>query len=538
MKKEDLNDFWDISKLVPAKKTAFEKRSHSYDTEPVEVIIKAKEMTSDSKVTSFDMRPVYSPESSPITGISARVPEKATPDEEYSPKNPFIKSVRIYRRKDFGFYSAFCADGKRLLDLEGRECREPSFFSYVPQYSQLDRHQLEWYLFMRSEIRKKKALSTSYSYLLLYIFELLNVEESKEKALFQLSFIWEKYRAKYPKLDALLPEWITDFCLLHRLSPPASPGGELAERSSLRELFVSSLADADEGISKKELADLLPSICSNYDWKSSKFATGENLSLYETHVKGAILAVLTSCYEKEKLFISSNELKRDAFAGALCTPENKCRIEVSYCSIARSYETRFLITDIIKHTENRIRAYIGVKSRLTVYSLPVSVRACIDAYMDSALPGKRRKKEEAETEEYYRLYDLPKTEFSFEEAKKIEEDSWQTTKILVEAFEGYEAEDEPETVTVKEPEAPTPEGGSDEERLISALTPYIEFIRASLVSDAQKQSEFAQKLGKMTDSVADEINEIAADVYGDIILEKLGAAYTVIEDYREVFENA
>ena len=44
---------------------------------------------------------------------------------------------------------------------------------------------------------------------------------------------------------------------------------------------------------------------------------------------------------------------------------------------------------------------------------------------------------------------------------------------------------------------------------------------------------FCRTQGKMLDAVADEINGIAADVFGDVILEEDGSAYAIIEDYKE-----
>ena len=37
----------------------------------------------------------------------------------------------------------------------------------------------------------------------------------------------------------------------------------------------------------------------------------------------------------------------------------------------------------------------------------------------------------------------------------------------------------------------------------------------------------------MLDAMADEINEIAAEVFGDVILEEGAQGYVIIEDYRE-----
>ena len=70
---------------------------------------------------------------------------------------------------------------------------------------------------------------------------------------------------------------------------------------------------------------------------------------------------------------------------------------------------------------------------------------------------------------------------------------------------------------------------------VTALTPYIPFIRTALNADPAAQRAAAKALGKMPDALADEINALTADgEIGDIILEDDGkGSYTVIEDYRE-----
>ena len=40
-------------------------------------------------------------------------------------------------------------------------------------------------------------------------------------------------------------------------------------------------------------------------------------------------------------------------------------------------------------------------------------------------------------------------------------------------------------------------------------------------------------MNKMIDAVADEINDIAVETFGDVILEETDGAYAIIEDYRE-----
>lgn len=536
--KSKLDDFWNIEKLVPQKKKTHSFASHTYDTSPVEVIVTAKEHSSYDKLTQIDMRSSENSSDIKLTVLPKKENSLPEPYDEYSHENPFIKNVKIYKRNDFNYYAAFLDDGLKYLTLEGEDCEETPFFSYVPQYSQLDEKQRSWYFYMRTLIRQGKAPSTAYSYILLYVFELINVEPDKRQALDQLSFIWINYRGKYPKLDPLLSEWITDFCLINRMEPdPFRLGNTISyarERGSLKELFICPGSNR----SVNEIAQVLLDLCSNYDWKNSKFATSENLPLYEKHIIGALRRVLAFFGGGRELFSGEAVLERDAFAGALCTPNNKYRIKASYYSIARSHEMRFLITDAIKYAENRIRAYIGVKSRLTVYSLPTQVRGCIDEYMEMNLKGPRAPK----PNEYDKLYDVPKREFSIENAKKIEENSWETTQILIEAFDvDEEPEELSESSRIEKQEVSGEEymrSLTDEEALSEALCDYMDFIRTAIDKDKKKQAEVASSRGRMIDSLADEINEIAAEVLGDIILENNNDVYTVIEDYAEVLKNA
>lgn len=536
-KKSDLDDFWDLSKLIPEKKRSKSVGSHIYDTTPVEVILKAKETTSDDRLKTIEMRPAVTNENKLSFVRETKEPPK--PSLEYSPENPFIKSVKIYNNENFSYYAAFYEEGLKLLDRVGEGCNEPSFFSYVPQYSQLNEGQLNFYFYMRQNLREKKVISAAYSYILLYLFELINVEPDKKHALDQLCFVWNGYRKRYARLDGLLKEWIADFCLIHCLSPNEEALGDAyktaAQNATLKELFVCCGKNEKELYDGYELVNALLSLCSNYNWRNSRYATEENIPLYATHIPEALRHVLSAMRGKNNIFVGERELKRDAFSGALCTPDNKRRIEVTYCSVDRSYEMRFLVGDVVKYTENRIRTYLGIKSKLTVYSLPTDVRNTIDLYMDNAVGTKRKPKPEVEKNEYDGLYEAPKREFSLDVAKKIEETSWETTQLLVDAFDD-ESSIEPlpeEKIAVAIPQK---EDVSDEEALLCALAPYMDFIETALSGDGSKQVSVASEMGRIPDSLADEINEVAANVFGDIILEKNGDIYSIIEDYTEVFK--
>ena len=58
-----------------------------------------------------------------------------------------------------------------------------------------------------------------------------------------------------------------------------------------------------------------------------------------------------------------------------------------------------------------------------------------------------------------------------------------------------------------------------------------DFIALCVSPSSTAQRAFAQAHGLSVDEIADKINETAVDIFGDIILEDVGSAYGIIEDY-------
>lgn len=543
------DDFWSLDEFAPKKTVITPKKR---DVEAVEIVVdggekvisSARELTSEGiSSEKIQMRPDTTLTERIITVIPQKSADSTVPDEEYESELRFIGRVKIFRKKDYKYYESFLSDGKRLFEEQGADCPYYSYFSYVPQYSQLSPGQLDCYLNLRRQIREGSAPKAEYSYILLYVSELINVDPDIQSVPKKLAHVWESYRHVYPKLDALLPEWITDYCLLTRTMPPKglSSAAEdyIFNHAALRELFFSG-KDGDV----KKLVD--SGAYTTYDYRKSKFATPENLPIFERVIPTVVATVLRRLGSEGKLRYGTGKLTRDMFTGLLCTPDRKCKVEVDYISLSRSHEVRFVVTDAVKHAENKIRAYLGIKSRLTVYSLPTEERKMIDELIVQLLGAEKQPKKEEETE-YSHLYELPKREFSLEEAKKIEESSWQTTELLIEAFD----EGEEVSVRVERPliipeqpiqSAPTVEfnveiAESDGEELTEALSDYLDFIRAARDGDIMAQRKFAADRGLLPSSIADRINEISADILGDILLEEGSSGYQIIEDYAEDFKN-
>ena len=574
---EDPSAFWDISALVPPRREAY-KKPHAHDTEAVEVTAPpptaptgAKAPTTVMSATGTVMAgDVPLPERYVSSAAESAAREAPVPEARYTPVGSLLYEVRIFPHKnEYTYYSEFCRHAKKLAAIEGRECPHVPFFSYMPQYSQLTRPQLAFYLWWRTCFRRGTCLEADYSYLLLYLYELINLGDAITPREGQAAMLrlWLSYREKHPRLDVSVREWLVDYSLLYRLPPPDLPKdrlGELVAACRLKEFYVSAAAD-------DVMCDAVLYFASNYDYKKSKFYRGEAVAHYDRVMRGAVMKTLAHFSEKRAENTPRVEgfstVTRDLFAGAICAYPYKKRVEVDFASFSHTYELRYIITDVLKYTENALRAVLGVKSRLTVYEVSRELRAVLDEYLAESLPQKRTQKRTAAAPipDYEKRYEQRSRPISPDRAAAIEAASWQTTRRLVEAFADSDMaqdnrENDENRTTVAEFSAnsaaflhenaplqlgtacaPVADDGaaptSDAAPFKLALGTLAEFLPLCDPANRAAQRAFAERQGKMVDAVADEINTVAGDMLGDIVLEDVGGAYAVIEDYREILQK-
>jgi len=538
--KDKLDDFWNIDSLVPKRRSpaVFDDKH----TEATEIEIP----TPDSSVAK-ESRSEKIPENSVIKRYihphTAESEKRKTPDVEYSPENSLIHTVRLYSwSAAYPYYEQFRKAAIFYYNKTVQKASHEPYFSYMPQYSQLNDKQLCFYLWFRSEVRAGRYPSVDYSYILLLIYETINLSDKvpAERSVELLSALWLNYRNEYPRLDVQLSEWIFDMCMIERVSPPRAILGEvgnaLPPTAGLREFYADAVGDSDA------FSSLLIRHCSNYNYKKSKFATGENLPIYKKHMRGVLSYIVSKSndhshpFELAGLKLQDSRSQRDSYTGALCTPRVKKRIEIEFCSFSHSHELRFIVTDILKYAENRIRAYIGVKSRLSVNALPAEIKNLADEYFSSELPVQTLHPSiKDEIPEYEKLYEPVSQGMSFESASEIEALSWETTGKLVEAFS--EEDDLTENTIVEEPQIEIAQGTEDD-FFTSLGDVEIEFIKAALRENYAEQGRIAASAGSLADVIADKINTLSADTRGDILLEDVGAGYAVLEDYIDETKGA
>lgn len=537
-----MDDFWNIDSLVPKKRPAavFDDKH----TEPAEIEIPVPNDNVNSTPSSSRSEKI--PESTVIKRYihphTAESEKKNIPDVEYFPENSLIHTVRLYSWSSaYPYYEQFRKAAIYYYNKTSPQVPHEPYFSYMPQYSQLTDRQLAFYLWFRSEIRAERYPSVDYSYILLLIYETINLSDKlpPERSVELLAKLWLNYRDEYPRLDIQLSEWIFDMCLIEKTPPPHDILGEiglaLPATAGLREFYADAVGNADA------FASLLLRYCSNYNYKKSKFAVGENLPIYKKHMHGVLAYIISKCsdpahpFELSGLKLQDSRTQRDSYTGALCSPRVKKRIELEFCSFSHSHELRFIVTDILKYAENRIRAHIGVKSRLSVNALPSEIKKLADEYFGAELPIRTLHPSiENEVPEYEKLYEPVSHGLSFESASKIEALSWETTGRLVEAFE----EDEQVPEIVEEPIPVLPEQTEEADIFDSLSESEIDFIRAALAEDFSEQARVASRAGSLPDIIADKINTLAADIMGDILLEDIGGGYAVLEDYVEETKGA
>ncbi len=486
----------------------------------------------------------------------------------YEPQNPLIKSVTVYSEREgegeelFVHDNLFIRERRAMLDRSTTFKEYVPFYSYAPRYSQLNKAQLNYYIWWRQNARNGVFTKTDESYILLYAYELAATGdgEDKEQALLQLCSLLTAFDATQLPIvyKIMIRDMIADFCLIHALP---SPIGRL-QKLERQVLFGSFLPEffTDLSQAREHCAPIIATM-SLYDYRRSKFFSETTADAFKRGVKGALNTVLNN----EEAFSSitsftrgvygSVALERHPFNRMVNIVNKNIKLEIEYYSLDN---LKSAITDIVRYSENKIRDYLGIRSKINVLTVNPLARDAIDAFFEETMPAQkfvdRRRKDariaEEETQEYDKLYDVPKVAISPERALEIERESWDTTKKLTEAFadeskdisvseeikEEQKAEEEPISKTEPwEDPTPIPEGDGLYAQLYSSLGQIASFVDLCKGATLLEQRKFASTHNTTPDELADKINETAVELFGDIILENDGSAYTIIEDYLFLF---
>ncbi|MBP5207424.1 MAG: TerB N-terminal domain-containing protein [Clostridia bacterium] len=516
---DERDDFWDLPEITPKRHAGSGAAPRKTDTGATEITF-----GSGSGVKKYL-----------IPKREAGVPEKRSEVIlQYEPEDSLILDVKICRwPTDYAFYNRFLQDAEKYYRAKCDETPFVPFFSYMPQYNQMNIDQLRFYLYWRRQVGHGNYIKTDYSYIFLYLYELINLESvsTPEKRLAAMCSLLLGYRDTFKSLDRYIGEWICDFCLIHRLPPPVEALGavreELMSVVTLREFYVPGRNDVHD----TALRDFI--IRNNtYKYENSAAYNEKTKPVFDAHLIRSVIYTLekTENIRDGEPSLARTKVSRTAYNGALCTSQVKCRIDAEYLSLNRSFRFRGLIGSLVKCAENNIRASLGIKSRLSVGGLSEDAIAAMRQYFEINLPPVIRRPVRKATDEdiKYELYEAKSTGLDPAQAARLESESWDLTRRLV------EEEEEPRQIApdplpgpVYAP-VPSPDDPPYTSLCCALSALQLNVLRLIASGDAEGAEKECQSHGALFDAVLSEINDAAYEYTGDVVIE--GAA--LIPDYE------
>lgn len=471
------------------------------------------------------------------------------------------------------FYTRFALDAEKSHlakpQRPNEELKPAQFYSLVPQYSHMTGAQTEYYRRLREFWRHGKHPDCDSAYVMLYIFELLNLGSvDKCEIARALSNVWLGYRERMPRLDSYMCEWLEDFCMINDLPLPDeifTHISEIAAKAHFKEYYFDAmLSDAlatQNSASKTLAASALVDCYSDYVFSASKYY-GENREKYEKYIPLAVSAVLDEgLKQKRGIFACDKSYKIvvDTFIGCAVSSDKKKRVKIEFTSFLRGIETREYVTALVKYSENVLRRSLGIKAKLGVKSLDEWTTAIVDSFFAPLMPREKVKKPADEMympDGYLKNYEAETSGFDFDTAAEIERLSWANTARLTASedeekpAESGEAAEESEVsldgeissdiydtavgdnVDNKEENPQEEESPTDADNGDNGAD--MDFMRSAVSAALEGRfREWAKESGYYEGEAQDRVNTYFLDIIGDVILED----FTFIEDYREDIEE-
>lgn len=411
---------------------------------------------------------------------------------------------------------------RTFANIHGVPCGEVRYNDFTPSFDKLDRRQRSYYLYLRERYRNFNGINADYSYMLLIIYEALNTEDSLEL----LYYIWQFCREKHRRLDNIMPSCIRDYCVIYNIDTPFSAIYQRVPFSLAHtahfELYLDSIIS--EGV--KIIPASTYEIISDYEFKKSKIYTEANREAFIDSMRKALIAAEAYYKDyKNENFIAryldrSTSYKVRAYNSALASEGNSYEIEYTYVHFINP-EFRHFTGEIFRICDNILRKRIGIRGRVREDKHDAEFKKYIeDAFKEKKKPVR--------------------VVLDISAAEEIEKSSWDITERLIKAA-GTGTEEPYEEYTAEETDKEAPEIYNEPEEatgysaFITGLSPvaadYLKLVFERR-SEAEKYALASSAL-TLPDSLEDEINTLAADCIGDVIIEN----GSLVEDYRDELNN-
>lgn len=420
----------------------------------------------------------------------------------------------------------FVVEAKRLVNAPARPAEFVPFTCYWPTYANMSREQRAWYFYWRDAFYRGNVLRTDLSYIFVAVYEIINrAYPAGRESLERMLSLWESYREAFPRLDYYLSQWCADYVLTNDIAFDFS---EILRRiplavSNMRPFLELYVNDALKIGLHALPFDILCEF-SEYAIRNSRFYKG-----HEDLCRGAVRAALS---EIDRSLRAAKQVglleylaprpKRevwDAYQGAVCGRAAAKRVEAEYLPYSKSAGIRSFVGSVMRYVENALRKREKYAGRLRGITLSDAVQRAIDRSLTA-------KTAEAEN--------TPELIIDLSRAAALERDSWDNTRRLIEAVQDAQPE-AGETAQDNFASPPAPQEAPPDEAAFSdsaadgdgwqafadALEPVHRALLQAMLADADATAlaAIATQAFSFPEALYDDINELAADTLGDILID-------------------
>lgn len=521
MKKDD---YWSIDRLLPRVSSSFSQRPCKISGVPL------------SELTESEAKEAFGP--------------------KFCPKNSRV--IRYYRLSETSYPS-------NDLILQESASKGPIPFvpceAFSPTMLSLTSAQREYFYAFCRAVKEKEKMQTSYNYIRLYLCRILRKMELFSEMPDEFFWLWEEYRSEFHLCDKLFSDTLSDFCFYKKIRPPFEKIGSIVTKNDfhlrpfLFNLYIFDyLFSSDHKLTPSEINFLLKHL-TNCSFRKSKayqmnktYAAAAESAIHKAFVHG----LFNRSDLNESLFRiqipSEVLLTRRLFAGLPIEEIPNGKISLSYLPLLHDENIRFRCEEIVRYTENRIRAILKIKNTLSRIHISREHEAFLEGILlefHSLAP-----KEESQAEE---IKPLPPSEISlnidFDFANQIEEASWQITQKLTEEYTeaGEEAVvigealdekfDETYRADLKKLEHNPPSDENEFWEFAATLSETEDaFLSIALHQGNEKARKYSLSHGMFFEAVIASVNEKAQDMIGDAVLDSAGRIFPDYSDsLKEVF---
>lgn len=442
----------------------------------------------------------------------------------------------------------FCKQGRLMQDFEDDYKEIAEFNADIPTYQKLSYEQFRTYFTWRTRARKGIVDKTYLSYVILYIFEIINnigIKNDNE-GLVKLTYLWTEYINHDESINEYLKVWFKDYYITRHFDKPFHEF--ITQYKVLCKIYVNEWSADHFALYEDN---------TNYKYKDSEFYNEETAK----DIHGCFNHVIECINKRHGDDYYFDEIVRTAsrgvqwipFRNAICdSPEpiekrNIYKIVhfspnevywLDYTKWRMSSDLYFkawsqlVIGHIIKKTESFIRAKTGFKK---LKSEPTKA-------------GKERLikllgKEDYESidiliAEYYNEKHRISVTVDQSRLEEIREGSLETQERLLE-YTVYEEDAEPAADTQNETDDTEEHDADPWISLIKQLTSVEKGMLEIIINGGglTNAAKYARDNYAMPEILADSINEKAAEIINDNILE-LSDTAVIYEEYLDFLKGA